>query len=225
MSNHIDNIIEKYWAGETSLAEETAIMDYVASGQVSPEHEALVPLFGFYKSQSGMEMGKALDLDLENIPEAQTATDALVDKYWAAATSLEEEGQLKRIAEAGGLSAEQAPIASLMAALAQEGEVKMTKKLDLSFVNEVEVTPKYRRLMPKIMSVAASLAILLMVAFNFLSEDTQYQNKYTEIQNPDEALEITMEALAFLSHKYDKGAQPMKYIKELERTDIFSISN
>jgi hypothetical protein len=77
------------------------------------------------------------------------------------------------------------------------------------------------------MGVAASLLLLLTVTYQqFSMDDTHYNNKYTEVENPDEALEIAIEALGFLSNKYKKGTEPMsKNLKNLEKADVFSFDN
>lgn len=156
MNTSINNLIEKYWAGETSLEEERLIKTYFMSGNVSEEHEDMAPLFDFFSIESEITVGD-LDLDLE-----------------------------------------------------------VTKP-----------KPKVRRLFPRLLTIAASMAILIsasMLLFN--NNSTIYKNKYTELQDPEEALEITMEALGFLSNKYEQGSEPMtKYMKNLEKTVVFEFND
>ena len=80
--------------------------------------------------------------------------------------------------------------------------------------------------LPKLIAIAASLALLLTVSLHlFDNGDTMYKNKYTELEDPEEALEITMEALGFLSKKYEKGTEPMsKHFKNLEKTNVFDLN-
>lgn len=48
MKRNIDQLLEKYWEGTTSLAEEQAIRAYFLSDEVDERHRDLAPLFGFY---------------------------------------------------------------------------------------------------------------------------------------------------------------------------------
>jgi len=155
MKYNIQSLIDKYWEGETSLAEEQAIKQYLSSNEVSEDHKDLIPLFSYYKMESGLSLAK--------------------------------------------------------------------EELDLSFVREAK--PKVRYLIPKIMGIAASFLLLFSVTYQYLgvSEDAIYTGKYTEVEDPEEALEIAMDALGFLGNNYSKGTTPMsKGFKGLEKTDVFN---
>lgn len=41
-------LLDRYFAGETSLAEETRLREYFASGRVDPAHEQFAPLFAYW---------------------------------------------------------------------------------------------------------------------------------------------------------------------------------
>lgn len=156
MNTHIEQLLDKYWKGETSLQEEANIREYFSSAQVSPEHEEISALFQY---------------------------------------------------------------------LSEEQNVNMDQELDLSFLNEGKKS-RTRLLWPRLMAVAASVAILLTVSiYLFNTGSTTYKYKYTELQDPDEALAITMEALGFLSTKYEKGSEPInKHFKNLEKTAVFDFN-
>ncbi|HEX8270236.1 MAG TPA: hypothetical protein VF581_10130 [Flavobacterium sp.] len=47
-SYKIDELLQKYFEGETTTAEEAQIKKYFASDEVAPDHEQYKPLFGFY---------------------------------------------------------------------------------------------------------------------------------------------------------------------------------
>jgi len=156
MRSKIDDLLEQYWNGDTSLQQEQQLKDYFNSDNVDEAHKTLTPMFQYYESASNIKS--------DFVP-------------------------------------------------------------DLSFTEEK--SPKVRYLIPKIMGVAASLLLLLTVTYQqFSMDDTNYNNKYTEVENPDEALEIAIEALGFLSNKYKKGTEPMsKNLKNLEKADVFSFDN
>lgn len=152
MTHNISELIEKYWAGESSLEEETQIKDYVLSDEVADEHLSLVPLFSYFNEE------KSLHFDF---------------------------------------------------------------KPDLSFTQQEK--PKVRFMLPKIIGIAASFLLLLTLTFNYMGgqEDKVYVNKYTEVEDPEEALEIAMEALAFLGHNFDKGNSVMtKNLGSLDKAAI-----
>lgn len=155
MKNNIQSLIDKYWNGESTLAEEQSIKDYLSSGQVSEDHQDLIPLFSYFEMESGLSLDK--------------------------------------------------------------------QELDLSFVKEEK--SKVRHLMPKVMGIAASLLFLLTVSFQFLNpgdDGTMYKSKYTEVEDPEHALEIAMDALGMLGKNYSKGTKPMsKGFKGLQKTDVF----
>lgn len=154
MINGIEKIIVKYYDGNTTIEEENILKTYLNSGQVSPEHKYLIPLFEYFEAEHNMEV------DFEP---------------------------------------------------------------DLSFTRHK--SSKVRFLWPKIIAIAASFLILIAVAFSwFESNTTVYKNKYTQLENPEdteEALAITLNALGFLSKKFEKGTNPISHIKELERTQVY----
>lgn len=61
--NNINQLLDKYWEGETSLQEEQEIKAYFRSGQVAPEHEALAPMWGYMD----LKAEKSYDLDLTEV--------------------------------------------------------------------------------------------------------------------------------------------------------------
>lgn len=51
MDNNIDQILEKYWQGESSLQEEQILKEYFASGDIDTKHAKMAPMFGYFKAQ------------------------------------------------------------------------------------------------------------------------------------------------------------------------------
>lgn len=152
MMNDIDNIIEKYFTGESSIEEEQTLAQYVLSDSVSDNHKYLRELFQHF--------------------EAERSTQHSFEP-------------------------------------------------DLSFVKDKKT--KIRFLIPKLLTIAASLLILIAVSFNwFGTTETMYKDKYTQLEDPEEALAITLEALGFLGKKFDEGTKSLKHVKKLEKTAVFS---
>ncbi|MDX6182484.1 hypothetical protein SGQ44_07540 [Flavobacterium sp. Fl-77] len=56
--NNIENILEKYFQGETSIAEEKQLKDYFSSSNVAQHLEQYQPMFGYFsqvKEQKSMQ--------------------------------------------------------------------------------------------------------------------------------------------------------------------------
>jgi len=63
----------------------------------------------------------------------------------------------------------------------------------------------------------------MLVGWNYFStQPSQTSVTVEEIQDPEEAYRVTMEALAYLSNKYDKGARPLKAIKKVNAGKIIN---
>ena len=159
MNNNIQDLINKYFEGETRLSEEKILRDYFQGDNIQEEHKAYADVFRFFEA------------------EAQESFDF---------------------------------------------------QPDLSFTQKSR--SKLRNMMPRIIGLAASLVILLAVAFNVMNgayNDTMYKNKYTELTTPeqaDEALAITLDALGFMSHKMEKGTNSIGHMKNLEKTAVFNFN-
>jgi hypothetical protein len=50
--NKFDDIIERYFKGETTLSEENELKKYILSSDVKQNHKHLIPLFGFYQAET-----------------------------------------------------------------------------------------------------------------------------------------------------------------------------
>lgn len=214
----MNELISKYWAGESSLEDEAQLKAYLLSDAVAPDHEALIPLFQFFEEQ--YQLSHEGEVDTTAIINTKaTQIDVLVEKYLDADTSLEEETRLREYVSGPDLKPEHSELKAMFDFYSSEQKVGMDKELDTEFIKE----PKVRRLWPRVSSVAAAVAVLLAVTVSFFgNEEASYHHKYTELEDPQEALELTKDALAFLSNKYDKGTKSMIHIKELEKTNVFN---
>lgn len=68
--NKIEVLLEKYFAGETSIADEKELKDYFHSSNVSPDLEQYKPLFGFFVETKKEELEKHFFLKSKN-PKAK----------------------------------------------------------------------------------------------------------------------------------------------------------
>ena len=109
----------------------------------------------------------------------------LLDKYWAGESSLEDEQALKDHFSGNDNHDELTPLFSY---LNSEKDNTYNFEPDLSFTKD---KAKVRYLLPKIIGIAASLVLLFTLSTGtFNSTDQSYKNKYTEVEDPEEALEI-----------------------------------
>ena len=69
---NIDQLLEKYWEGETSLQEEQDIKAYFAAGDVLPEHAEMAPLFGYFANVAQVHTEKDFSKEFVNTPIAKT---------------------------------------------------------------------------------------------------------------------------------------------------------
>ena len=77
MNTHINQLLEKYWAGESSLQEEQEIKSYFTKGDIAEEHKAIAPMFGLFSIQQDDQYNKDLTSVLESSlsSEASSNTD------------------------------------------------------------------------------------------------------------------------------------------------------
>ncbi|MBT8190367.1 MAG: hypothetical protein HKO89_04335 [Saprospiraceae bacterium] len=154
-----------------------------------------------------------------------THLEKILNKYWDGETSLQEEAEIREYFNSDQVSPEHKEISALFQYMNNEREITFDEELDFSFIKDEKKT-KTRFLWPRLMTMAASVAVLLAVSiYLFDTGSTTYKYKYTELQDPDEALAITMEALGFLTQKYEKGSEPInKHLKNLEKTAVFDFN-
>lgn len=158
----LNELLEKYWEGETSLQEERALKSYFELGPVHPDHKAYAPLFQMFKK----EQAETLEADL------------------------------------GAM-------------------------IKMEVHNSVNTGPaaffKTRNLYPRLRMIAAGLALLLTVGFivnKFVKTDPVLASH--EVEDPEEALRVTMDALAFLGVKLNEGTDSVnKNMKKVSSTKIF----
>ena len=147
--------------------------------------------------------------------------DKIIEKYFDGESSIQEENHLKVYLQSDKVKDDHKFLIPIFQNFENEKKLSIPFEPDLSFIHNKK--PKVRFLWPKVISVAASVILLIAVAFNWfaVNDDTVYRNKYTQVENPEEALSITLNALGFLSNKLEKGTKSMSHIKKYEKTDVF----
>lgn len=61
-SHKIDHLLEKYFEGETSIAEENELRTYFSSPNVAPPHEQYKPLFGYFSFAKEQQFERTVPL-------------------------------------------------------------------------------------------------------------------------------------------------------------------
>ena len=77
MNRNINQLLEKYWGGETTLQEEKDIKAYFASGNIAEEHKEYAPMFSLFSIQREDSYDRDLTSVIEeSIGEAKSDTAA-----------------------------------------------------------------------------------------------------------------------------------------------------
>jgi hypothetical protein len=143
--------------------------------------------------------------------------DELITKYWDGETSIDEERQIRKHLHEM-TDPEYDEIRTLFEFFSNEREVIYEKPLVIKKVKVIKVN------FIKIIAVAASIILLIGAGYLFFEQYNTVQTKTTattEINDPEEALRITKEALALLSENFEKGEETLTgTIENIEKLDI-----
>ena len=126
--NDVDNLLSKYWNAESTVEEEKILKIYF-SGDVAPKHLEYKSLFDFYIS------AKQMTTDIEFSSEAvngENDIDALLSKYLAAETTLEEEKALSIYFQNGNIEEAHIEYKALFAYF--DKAASMTTDIDIASV-------------------------------------------------------------------------------------------
>lgn len=61
----INELLEKYWQGESSLDDENALHQYFESDQIAKEHQSFKPLFSFFKKEAEISLDESFDKKIQ----------------------------------------------------------------------------------------------------------------------------------------------------------------
>ena len=75
MNTHINQILDKYWNGETTLQEEQEIRSYFSSGDIADEHKAYAPMFSLFTNQKEDSYNKDLTSVLKATLDGEASSD------------------------------------------------------------------------------------------------------------------------------------------------------
>ncbi len=151
--------------------------------------------------------------------------DAYLERYWEGETSLEEEQILRNYFREGQIAEEHKDAEALFSFFNSERDIVAQKAVS-ELVPQTQASSKAKIRHFNWTRIAASVMLVftMLVGWNYFTSPTTTQSSVAvdEIQDPEEAYRVTMEALAYLSNKYDKGAKPLNAIKKVNATNIFN---
>lgn len=142
----------------------------------------------------------------------QEYINSLLEKYWAAETTLEEERLIRELYRSEKIPS--SPENEIFGYFDSITEKSYTKELNIA-------TPKTRIFNMKfLLSIAASL---IMVASSIMLLRTNQPSNVTVINNPDQAIEVTLAALNMMNGSMVKSEDAVKKnLKQFEKTRIFN---
>jgi hypothetical protein len=233
----IDLLLEKYWDAETSLDEEAQLKEYFSGDTIDPEHTQYKDLFTFYQ----VNKSQTTDIELKPDFNANDEIEVLLEKYWNAETSLDEERNLRTYFTGNEVAVKHEDFRGLFSMISEAAN--LTTDLDVSaIINSAEGAKGSRAIgsseMPraartKVFSLqkwATGLAAVFVMGFaavTVMNQNTQTQYKghatiLDEEAEAREAYEITKEALSFLSKNMNTGSRTVvESVSKAEKVSIF----
>lgn len=218
MKIEINQLLDKYWEGETSIEEEATLMQYFQSGIIDDTHQQFKPLFDWVTEEKNIQSPISADID------------SLLDKYWEGETSVKEEETLKAYFNSGHIEEKHTMYADLFGFYEDQQLITYTGPVKtLPLHNVKEKGNNKTKIIQLIVRVAAVAVLVLGAVFvisntnNTVSSSTtaSTSNVY-EVEDPEEALRITREALALVSTKFRESQEPLKEnLINIEKIDIF----
>jgi hypothetical protein len=209
----IKKLMDKYWEAETSLEEEKLLKMYFNGDDVAEEFKPFRDLFLYHESKSQINYPDSKDMDI------------LLERYWDGDTTLEEEKAIRQYYKDGHVKESHKVYADMFKYFEVQSKTKM--------VDNQENRPKIRdhkNVIPlrKVIYGAAAVALLvlssILVMKNISSKENTSQQTASvyEVEDPEEALRVTKEALALVSKKFRASQQAVKEnMGALEKAAIF----
>lgn len=215
MKHNIDHILDNYWAGESTVEDEVLLKDYFKSGEIQEKHELYKELFVFFSEQNNITYQKEnIDIDYSR----------LLDKYWDGETSEDEEFILKVYFCSGNVQEEHKVFVDLFEYFDTQKSITFNSQQSKS----IDVKPKIKYFsFRKIIYSIAAASVLLFAAVTVMKDinpdpTVQQTAMVYEIEDPEEALRVTKEALALVSKKFRASQQTVREnMGSLEKAAIF----
>ena len=148
----------------------------------------------------------------------------ILEKYWNAETDLNEEAMLAEYFK-GDVAPHHEQYKPLFQLYSMTSDVKLSKSI-ANTAKETPVISMGRRFNWNVMGIAASLLLLITIGvYNFgninQGAESGFVMEQIAITEEEEALEVTIEALAYLGIKWDNSSQIIKNnVSKMETVSI-----
>ena len=211
MKLNIDEMLDRYWEGESSVEEEKVLKAYFQNDGVAEEHLPYQALFGWMDDQSGISNPRSYEIE------------DILARYWEGETSTKEVEILKVYFRNGEIDESHLPFAELF------GYFDDQKKLSYKVLPEPKESGFKVKIFTfrKFLYAVAAVLVLVFGAVTVMQlmqqQDTSSKSAMVqEIEDPEEALRITKEALALVSSKFRSSQQSVREnLGALEKAAIF----
>lgn len=209
----IHTVLAKYWEGNSTEYEDRFIFHYFNNGEVEEDLLPFSDLFLF------------LQLSGNAVPTQEYTIESITEKYWEGNTSLEEEDFLRLYFQNKKDTHENEIYRDYFMFVNKNRETQWSK--ENAKPRTLGLPSKSKSLVFRKWAYAAAAIFMVTIASWFviqnMTEADDPASAYVyEIEDPEEAYKVTMEALAMLSSKYNKSEEAFKEnISLMGKADIF----
>jgi len=200
MKPDIDILLNKYWEAETSVEEEAILKSYFNSEEIADQYVVYKPVF-----QAFNMMSNTTYFDSRTI-------DSLLEKYWQGETTLKEDKVLRAYFASDTISEGHKGFKDYFDYLNWNQNIKFSS--DPNILAEKPKTKETRVISIKKWTYAVAAVFVLglssLFVFNQIVNTETKNSLVHEIDDPEEAYRVTMQALAMLSYKYQKSENVFK---------------
>lgn len=204
MKHNPEELLAKFWDGETSLEEENALKAYFRSGDIDQKHSEYADYFGWLDEKASVRYTNHDD---------GGEIDRLLNAYWEGESTLGDEKRLREYFAGNSIKKEHLAYAGLF----QYFEDQRSVTFEAATLNPRREEAKVVRFdFKKVMYGTAAVFALAMGSLfvvKNLSTDQLPAAKTAavyEVEDPEEAMRITREALAMVSSKFRQSQQHVK---------------
>ena len=237
---NIDTLLTKYLNAESTLDEERELNIYFRGETVKEIHNEYKPLFAYFDQASNM----TTDIEVASVISQSTEDiDVLLEKYWNAETSLNEDEALHTYFASTEVSKKHTASKDLFFFYANQRIGSSNLDLEQMFNKQESTEGSAANIITKrpyvneakvfsLRTMVTAIAAVFVLGFAALTvmnqstaPETQYRGKYVQLDEEaeaKEAYEITKQAFALLSKNMNQGSKTVKRsIKRAEKADIF----
>ena len=149
--------------------------------------------------------------------------EKLLEKYWEADTSLEEEAQLKALLQETEDSEETEEVKAVFAHFEEEKGMELGDDFDTELLAMLEEKPaakvvSFSTYFRRYASMAAAVLVIITSSYLFIKNENSYQQEDT-FESPEAALEEVKKQLLMVSNYMNKGNNQINEIGSLGKAD------